>query len=880
MKAFKAPVGFSARVQNQLLHLAMNAWQKSKTTMDQLATHSGAAVDNPLSWLSALGITSTVLVLALITSQSSQGLSLTLLAVLAVCGLFFLLAIALGRVRVAGTGEHAAIDQIADVLPDAVMVSSKLGQAIYSNPRFDHFVGATSADGLSALEAKFLGQSQASAALFRLVRAGERGDVASEDVELDSSPASPDRTTTLRVSVAPISAGSMSVGPLVLWRLQDITHDRDQARQHGATTQRRLAAYEHSPVGLLTVNRAGVITHINPTLADWLGATLNDDRWPLIHSVLAPALFAASQHGAKQADCECDVPMRSGRPVALSVAGSKPVASPPGGKHDVGERFGDYDGGHDGGQDQVFVMTRRAYDAYTQPSTAASDLGFAHLYRSAPFGIATVSTTGVMTASNPAFARLMPTLKAVGTERAIDVLCAQATLEVRTQAQTRLEEALAGWSTIAPLDLTVGPQHEWGRRVYMSPLTQSHSPNEAAVLYVIDTTEQKALEAKFAQSQKMEAVGNLAGGLAHNFNNVLTAIIGSADLMLQTHRATDPAHKDIQNIKQSANRAAALVGQLMAFSRQQTLSLEVLSLGEVVTDLRPMLKTTLQDRNEVKIATDRDLWYVKADRSQIDQVLLNLAGNAAHAMPSGGTFTVRTRNVSEREAQRRAHPAFPVAEYVLLEVEDSGVGMPADVMAKIFEPFFTTKEIGKGTGFGLATVYGIVKQLSGYIFPESTLGKGTIFRIYLPRAHVENEAEFHAKRAIKKDIQTADLTGNATVLVVEDEDMVRSVAVRSLTRLGYKVLEAGNGLEALDVIAAHASPIDIVISDVVMPEMDGPAFLKEIRKTQPQLKIIFVSGHTNEAFKTTMDSNETFAFLQKPFSLPQLAAKVKEELTR
>jgi two-component system, cell cycle sensor histidine kinase and response regulator CckA len=717
---------------------------------------------------------------------------------------------------------------------------------------------------LSALEARFLGQPQASAALFRLVRAGERGEVLSEDIDLEAGPTAQGRATSLRVLVAPISAGSVGVGALVLWRVQDITQDREQARQHVATTQRRLAAYEHSPVGLLTLNTRGMITHINPTLAEWLGATLNDDRWPLIHSVLAPALFAASQDGQKPADCDCDVPMRTGRPVALTIAGSKPT----GGLHDVGE------------QDRVFVVTRRTNEVPTHTPTNAPDLGFAHLYRSAPFGIATVSTTGMMTASNAAFTRLMPTFKAVGTERAIDVLCRQAPPEVRIQAQTRLEEALAGWSAIAPLDLTVGPQHEWGRRIYMSPLTQSQSPGEAAVLYVIDTTEQKALEAKFAQSQKMEAVGNLAGGLAHNFNNVLTAIIGSADLMLQTHRATDPAHKDIQNIKQSANRAAALVSQLMAFSRQQTLSLEVLSLGEVVTDLRPMLKTTLQDRNEVKISTDRDLWLVKADRSQIDQVLLNLAGNAAHAMPNGGTFTVRTRNISEREAQKQSHPAFPVAEYVLLEAEDTGVGMPAEVMAKIFEPFFTTKEIGKGTGFGLATVYGIVKQLSGFIFPESTPGKGTTFRIYLPRAHVENEAEFHAKRTAKKEPQSADLTGNATVLVVEDEDMVRSVAVRSLTRLGYKVLEAGNGLEALDLIAAHPGPIDIVVSDVVMPEMDGPAFLKEIRKTQPDLKIIFVSGHTNEAFKTTMDSNEAFAFLQKPFSLPQLAAKVKEELTR
>ena len=202
------------------------------------------------------------------------------------------------------------------------------------------------------------------------------------------------------------------------------------------------------------------------------------------------------------------------------------------------------------------------------------------------------------------------------------------------------------------------------------------------------------------------------------------------------------------------------------------------------------------------------------------------------------------------------------------------------MMAKIFEPFFTTKDVGKGTGLGLATVYGIVKQSAGFIFADSVPGQGTVFRIYLPRAHVENEAEFVAQKAAKKDRPPADLTGSATVLIVEDEDMVRSVAVRSLTRLGYRVLEAGNGYEALDIVAEQKGAVDIVISDVVMPEMDGPAFLKEVRKTHPGLKIIFVSGHTNEAFKASVDDNEEFAFLPKPFSLPQLAAKVKDELAR
>jgi len=217
---------------------------------------------------------------------------------------------------------------------------------------------------------------------------------------------------------------------------------------------------------------------------------------------------------------------------------------------------------------------------------------------------------------------------------------------------------------------------------------------------------------------------------------------------------------------------------------------------------------------------------------------------------------------------------------VLIEVEDTGSGMPPDVLEKIFEPFFTTKDVGKGTGLGLATVYGIVKQFSGFIYADSTPGQGTTFRIYLPRFHVENEAEFIAAKTQRKQSKPEDLTGSATVLIVEDEDMVRSVAVRSLKRLGYNVLEAGNGFEALDVVAQCQGGVDIVVSDVVMPEMDGPAFLKAVRKSNPDLKIIFVSGHTNESFRTSLDDQEVFAFLPKPFSLPQLAAKVKEELAR
>ncbi|MEQ1671542.1 MAG: response regulator, partial [Hyphomicrobium sp.] len=390
------------------------------------------------------------------------------------------------------------------------------------------------------------------------------------------------------------------------------------------------------------------------------------------------------------------------------------------------------------------------------------------------------------------------------------------------------------------------------------------------------------LEQRFAQAQKMEAVGKLAGGIAHDFNNVLTAIIGFSDLLLQTHRPSDPAYKDIKNIQSAANRAAGLVANLLGFSRKQTQQVSVLNLAEVATDLTPILRTSVGEKIELKIQSERDMWYVRADKSQIDNVLINLCVNARDAMPSGGKLTIRTRNVTERESQKMSGVVgFTPGEYVLIEVADSGTGMSAEVMAKIFEPFFTTKGVGKGTGLGLASVYGIIKQSGGFIQPESEIGKGTTFRVFLPR-YVQTDEEIEAaipKAAAIRNAAAMDLTGTGRVLLVEDEVEVRSFAVRALKRQGYQVLEAADGVEALAVMEANQGTVDIVVSDVVMPEMDGPTLFKELRARNPHIKVIFVSGYPNEAFRESLGSDD-FAFLPKPFSLPQLAQKVKEELAK
>jgi two-component system, cell cycle sensor histidine kinase and response regulator CckA len=374
----------------------------------------------------------------------------------------------------------------------------------------------------------------------------------------------------------------------------------------------------------------------------------------------------------------------------------------------------------------------------------------------------------------------------------------------------------------------------------------------------------------------MQAIGQLAGGVAHDFNNVLTAIIGFSDLLLAKHRPTDAAFADLMNIKNNANRAANLVRQLLAFSRRQTLRPEVLSLTDVLADLGNLLGRLLGEKINFKVVHGRDLWPIKADLNQFEQVVMNLAVNARDAMPNGGQLTVKTLNVPV-EASRDVQPGvMPPAEYVLCEVQDNGTGIPPEIRNKIWEPFFSTKDVGKGTGLGLATVYGIVKQTGGFIFCDSELGKGTTFRIYMPRHVADREETPPETREINKEEKRADLTGKGTILLVEDEDAVRAFASRALASRGYTVIEASTGEQALEIVLSREEGFDLVLSDVVMPEMDGPTLLKEMRKRGIATKVIFISGYAEDAFAKNLEGHSDFAFLPKPFSLKQLAEAVKD----
>jgi two-component system cell cycle sensor histidine kinase/response regulator CckA len=393
-----------------------------------------------------------------------------------------------------------------------------------------------------------------------------------------------------------------------------------------------------------------------------------------------------------------------------------------------------------------------------------------------------------------------------------------------------------------------------------------------------------------AQTQKMNAVGTLAGGIAHDFNNVLTAILLSSDHLLLSARPSDASFADLMEIKRNANRAAVLVRQLLAFSRKQTMRPTVLNLTDVIGDLRMLVDRMTGTNVKIDVEYGRDLWTVKTDLGQFEQVLINLAVNARDAMPDGGTITFRTRNVEADEAAARNLRDLPPGDYVEVEVSDQGTGIPPEIIDKIFEPFFTTKEVGKGTGLGLSMVYGIVKQTGGYIYLDSEVGKGTTFRILLPR-HIEEEvpeaavvsgdmvAQPHVATAQAVEKEPRDLTGgSAVVLLVEDEEAVRRGGKRMLETRGYTVHEAGSGVEALEIMEELDGAVDIVVSDVVMPEMDGPTLLRELRKGYPDMKFIFVSGYAEDAFARNLPADAKFGFLPKPFSLKQLAEAVREML--
>jgi two-component system cell cycle sensor histidine kinase/response regulator CckA len=802
----------------------------------------------------------------------AQPYILASLALLAMVGLFTLFAFAAGIVRFADrVADDPIMRLIADHAFDGLAVTDSRGHVVYANTSYLALTGAETAQDVRPVERVFIGNPDVSEAVFRLLKAAREGKRQQEEVRVAGSDGSHGRW--LRMRVRPLGQTKREAKSAV-WSIADITRDRERQEDVFQELQHAIEYLDHAPCGFFSVTPAGDLVYVNATLANWLdhdlaeigsgGLKLTDivsgDGASLLTSI-APA-----PGEVKTEVFDIDLRMRSGKTMPVRLY------------HKLA--FG-ADGAP--GASRTLVISRAREERF-DPQRAA-EVRFMRFFDHTPMAIATVDRSGTVVRANARFAKLAQSLSPNGAVNK-SILAAVSDRD-RSLLIAAIADAAEGQGDIPPVEAMLeGAKERWGQ-FFVTAVEEDERDTEAAIVYMLETTERRTLENQINQSQKMDMVGQLAGGIAHDFNNVLSAIMMANDFLLNAHKPTDPSFQDIMQIKQNATRAATLVRQLLAFSRRQTLRPQVLHLGDALSDLTMLLRRLIGEKVKLDLVHGRDLWPVKVDVSQFEQVIVNLAVNARDAMPAGGTLTVRTANVAAQEAERLSYKGMPPADYVRIDVSDTGTGIPADIVDKIFEPFFSTKEVGKGTGLGLSTVYGIVKQTGGFVYVDSEADKGTSFRIFLPRHYQEKELQgdhaatngaAHEEKAEGKP-RAADLTGQGTILLVEDEEGLRSLNARGLRSRGYSVIEASNGIEAMEALDEKNGAVDLVVSDVVMPEMDGPTLLKEMRARNPNLKIIFVSGYAEEAFEKSLPENEQFAFLAKPFALSALVAKVKETMT-
>ncbi|WP_262029548.1 cell cycle histidine kinase CckA [Microvirga sp. Mcv34] len=837
-------------------------------------TPRSAAIDRSdrpghIGWVLLLAgvLVGATLSLRFLDIEQTQPLILGLLAFFAMAGVFFLFAMAIGVVQFAGQTTRNDITKLmADTSGDGLVVIEDDGRITYANDSYLAIAGLQGGE-VRPVERLFLGAPEVSEAIYRLAQAAREHRTGSEEIRLSPSLNGAQEFGWYRVRVRPVPRPSGRQA--ALWAISEVTHERERQENVFQELQHAIDYLDHAPAGFLSVDPEGSIIYLNATLASWLdydlaqvgsgGLNLTDIVPRDVVSLMTS--FAGEPGSVRTETFDLDLRRRNGQflPVRLY--------------HRIAF-------GQDGrmGPSRTLVLNRSAGGEVDEGQRAA-EVRFARFFNNTPIAIATADRAGRIVHANAPFTKLFGALTRMAESGATGASILDSFRE-RAPIEAALKAAAENRGDIPPLELQTAGDSGGSVRIWVTPVGDTGADGETAILYALDTTDFRKVEEQLAQSQKMNAVGQLAGGVAHDFNNVLQAIIGYSDLLLANHRPTDPSFQDIMQIKQNANRAASLVRQLLAFSRRQTLRPEVLNLNDRLYDLSMLLKRLLGERVELDLSHGRDLWFVKADVNQFEQVVVNLAVNARDAMPGGGKLAIRTANISAAEAARLNVSAMPPADYVVVEVSDTGSGMTPEVLEKIFEPFFTTKEVGKGTGLGLSTVFGIVKQSGGYIDVDSKPGEGTTFRIYLPRHIPEvQEAPEEAKANAPKK-PAADMTGQGTILLVEDEDPVRAVNARALSARGYTVLEAASGIEAMEIIEERGAPVDLVVSDVVMPEMDGPTLLRELRKLYPDLKVIFVSGYAEEAFRKNLPEGEDFNFLPKPFSLRQLVETVKQAMVR
>jgi two-component system cell cycle sensor histidine kinase/response regulator CckA len=816
---------------------------------------AGAAAGMAITWRQAVGPAGSVLLIAL----GAMGLVLTLWLVKGAGR-------KLGVFPERGAAEAAASTGRRfvwlEALEEPALISDRGGATVAANPAYMELAQIarerSDASHAPSIDRLFGGIPGMAAPIYRLSKAVKAGQSRTEvlpAILLGEGPAS----AQFEATVAPLGATR------ALWRLRRA----DSLVPGTGSVDPRALYVEDAPVGFFSARRDGRVVYVNQTLRGMLGLPEEPAGLRLEDIMRPEGLKLIKREVRGQTTQRAEVVMRARDGVEIPATLVTTWSSRGG---DALTRSVVYTSQ---GIDAVSVrptLPGAPYDA--RPAAGRPD---DPMFADAPFGVVRLDGDGVekavMLDANRALLELTGG-KAQPGSRFADLFAADQGSE---QLAGELAKALDG-----AVDLKLAGEEPKSVEVFIA-LDRNGKPTAA---YIIDTTEKKQLELRLMQGEKLSAVGALAGGLAHDFNNLLQGIILNVNKLQTRHPPGDPTFFELKSINEFAARGAELVRMLLAYSRKQVFRQETFDVSDVLSEYYVLLRDIIDERIKLDIVHGRDLPRVKADKRQLETALTNLATNARDAMiekNGGGHLTIRTSKADAAMARRDGFTHAVDGEYLLIEVIDDGAGIPPEILDRIFQPFYTTKEAGKGTGLGLATVYGIVKQSKGYIYPVSKLGRGTTFKIFLPayvggEADAADETPFEQPVAAPTSGKSDDLAGRGRILLVEDEDGVRGIAAQLLASCGYSVMEAADGEKALEIIKENSGGFDLLISDVVMPGMDGPTMLREARPWLGKSRVMFISGYAERDLAKALEQERRISFLPKPFTLRQLAERVKIEL--
>ncbi|MBR1777692.1 MAG: PAS domain-containing protein [Alphaproteobacteria bacterium] len=784
------------------------------------------------------------------------------------------------------------VKALMDSETDALALVSLDGTPVYINAAGKHFFKAASL--LQSVLDRVLDEETNRLALAKLEAAVKNKAETSVELLMQPLTGEPDFWEWYHISIRQLAIGT-------LWRVRDITADRALDAVMRQETQELAEFLDVLPIGLYQIDSGGIIHYVNQRFCDWLGYTnIRELKGKKLVDLLVGHLpeLDGFWHG------ELTFRTQTGTFFTAFVS------------HAVYDENGETMLRASVVRD---VMSRHEHE----DSAKEAEVGFSRLFAEAPVGIAFLDKENIITEANSTlfqmFSRQREEMIGTSLEECIDS-------EDWAELKDKMAKVMMAKLSRAHAEVRLKTEQEKFAAVYITPMTEEDEDGKPDVCgfiaHFIDNTERRTLSAQFFQAQKMQAIGQLAGGIAHDFNNLLTAIIGSTDLLLQTHPASDPDFTELMNVHYSATRAASLVGQLLSYSRKQPLRPKYLDVTDVFAELLHMLKRLLGTKIAVQIENGRNLGFIRVDKTQFDQVFVNLAVNARDAMPDGGAFTISTKYQKFPAGQYIGPEEVVPGEYVVIDVADTGYGISEENLQRIFEPFFTTKSGGvdSGTGLGLAMVYGNIRQSGGYINVKSTVNVGTTFSLYLPRHAPEDvrrlteEAEHNVPSAnsaapavsqvvrVKPNVPKTgdqlqfsfaqdkpslpppllpsnDLSGSGAILLVEDEDGVRAVTKKALSAKGYTIEDCTCAEEALEKIEDGAT-FDLLITDMIMPGMDGVTLASTLRQKGIYSKILLISGFSEEAARGEIKEMPDFYFLAKPFTLRELCEKVKQILEK